>query len=113
MLGFDGDLQSLFRDDGTPLYVRFDRTSRSAKPPGIRIDINRGSKARFQRHISVPLQDVEETWEMVGDIWLEAVGIEKGHFQRNEAYALFKESLRAFLIRYEVDTERKCIFTER
>jgi hypothetical protein len=108
----DEDLQLLFRPDGTPKYLRFDRSNRRLKPPSIAIDIGWKRKTRFQHRVGVPAKDVEETWALVGEMWLAAVGLTKRSAAGRKAAARFAAALHPFLERYEIKTDRKWIFTE-
>ena len=106
-------IASLFRDDGTPIGVAFDRTARDIKPPAITIDLRQNKGPRFQRRVSVPGREVRLAWQEVFDLWFPQTGYTQNSKIGKEISARFFASLPAFLSRYEVETAHEWIFTEK
>lgn len=104
------NIDSLFRPDGTPMFVSYDKR-RPYRPPWISIVTYGPDKKRnFQKTISTHGKDVYTTWAGVGDIWLSAIGLSKENEQGAVAYKKFVKSLEPFLLRYQIDTEYKRTF---
>ena len=108
----DERIHGLFRDDGSPKHVRFDRSGRARKPPAIVVDIIFDKHTRFQKTLPVSARDVANTWSKVGDAWLSGLGMTKRAEIGREVYERFINALPAFLDRYDVKTATKWIFIE-
>lgn len=99
----------LFRNDGTPMYVSYDR---SRNHPG-QIVMAYGQTLLNPRRKAVTARGREPSvvWEAAADEWLDLLGISRRSQLGKRARALFIDAWPAFQDRYAIETRTACVIS--
>ena len=94
----------LFRSDGSPRYVLYDRSGKK-RPARVVVSYGQMLMEPIRRAVSAEGNPVNEVWEATAIIWLEALSLTKRSRIGKEAYHRFMASWQAFQARYDIKTK--------
>lgn len=106
------DPESLFRDDGTPVYVHFDHGSRKGYP-SIVIRVGQTRPIPYSVSLRCKRREVLDVWAQACIAWLRGLNISPDSTQGEYLGARFFDAWPAFKTRYGIATRQVEVIVTR